>query len=60
MIVHRDAVRCGRGCSKLGARSTLFNVKVFEALPNSLMSLGMGLIAIGLYVTVRAMAEIRR
>lgn len=42
----------------LGA--TLFIVKAFEALPSPFAFLGVGLIAIGLYFNVRAMAEMRR
>lgn len=42
----------------LGA--TLFLLKAFGALPTSLMLLGVGFIAIGLYFNVRAMGEMRR
>ena len=42
----------------LGA--TLFIVNVFNDLPNALMFLGVGLIAIGLYFNIRAMAEMNR
>ena len=42
----------------LGA--TLFIVNVFNDLPNALMFLGVGIIAIGLYFNIRAMAEMNR
>lgn len=40
--------------------ATLFIAKVFTDLPSVLMLLGVGLIVIGLYFNVRAMAEMRR
>jgi len=42
----------------LGA--TVFIAKVFSDLPSGLMLLGVGLIAIGLYFNIRAMAEMHR
>lgn len=40
--------------------AALFIAKVFSDLPNLLMLLGVGLIVIGIYFNVRAMAEMRR
>ena len=40
--------------------AVLFIAKVFSDLPNVLMLLGVGLIVIGIYFNVRAMAEMRR
>lgn len=40
--------------------ATLFIAKVFSDLPNVITLLGVGLIGIGLYFNVRAMAEMRR
>ncbi|MBD8585943.1 hypothetical protein IFT90_15415 [Frigoribacterium sp. CFBP 8766] len=40
--------------------AALFIAKVFSDLPNVLMLLGVGLIVIGIYFNVRAMAEMRR
>jgi hypothetical protein len=40
--------------------AVLFIAKVFSDLPNVLMLLGVGLIVIGVYFNVRAMAEMRR
>ncbi|TDT66466.1 hypothetical protein EDF20_1281 [Frigoribacterium sp. PhB116] len=40
--------------------AVLFIAKVFSDLPNVLMLLGVGLIVIGIYFNVRAVAEMRR
>jgi len=40
--------------------AVLFIAKVFSDLPNVLMLVGVGLIVIGIYFNVRAMAEMRR
>lgn len=42
----------------LGA--AVFGAKVFSDLPSGLMLVGVGLIAIGLYFNIRAMAEMHR